>query len=183
MKKSIALVLVGLISTLLFISCDSQLKKDAKGIASLEQELTAEAEKPNQAKLDELMNKYLSFVANHSQDTAAPQYLYKALSLAIGTNQGEKAMELADRTLNDYPQSDKIAETVFLKAYIYENLLSNLGQAQKTYRDFIARFPDHDLTDDAEAALANLGKSPEEMVKEFEQRAAEAAEAETADSK
>lgn len=174
---------VGLISTLMMISCDSQLKKDEKDIASLEKELTLEAERPNQAKLEQLMDKYLNYVDKHAQDTAAPQYLYKALSLAVGTNQGEKAMELADRTLNDYPQSDKIAETVFLKAYIYENLLSNLGQAQKTYRDFIARFPDHDLADDAEAALRNLGKSPEELVKEFEQKAKEEAEGATAESK
>lgn len=180
MKKSIVLLFVGLISTLIMISCGSQLNKDAKDIASLEKQLTEEAERPNQAKLDELMDKYLNYVEKHPKDTAAPQYLYKALSLAIGTEQGEKAMELADRTLNEYPKSQKIAETVFLKAFIYENLLSNLGQAQKTYRDFLERFPNHDLSDDAEAALANLGKSPEEMVKEFEQRAAEAA---IADSK
>ena len=180
MKKSIILVFVGLISTLMMISCSSQLEKDAKGIAGLEKELTAEAERPNQAKLDELMDKYLNFVDKHPQDTAASKYLYKALNLALGTSQGEKAMELADRTLNEYSQSDKIAETVFLKAFIYENLLSNLGLAQKTYRDFIARFPDHELADDAEAALVNLGKSPEELVREFEKRAAEAA---TADSK
>lgn len=175
MKKSIILLFVGLISTLIMLSCSSQLTQDANDIASLEKELTEEPERPNQAKLTELMDKYLNFVEKHPQDTAAPQYLYKALSLALGTNQGEKAMELADRTLNDYPQSDKIAETIFLKAYIYENLLSNLGQAQKTYRDFIARFPDHDLTDDAEAALEHLGKSPEELVREFEKRAAEEA--------
>lgn len=179
MKKSIILVFVGLISTLIMISCSSQIKKDANDIASLEKQLTDEADRPNQAKLEELMDKYLNFVDKHPQDTAAPQYLYKALSLAIGTNQGEKAMELADRTLNDYPQSDKIAETVFLKAFVYENILSNLGQAQKTYRDFIARFPDHDLADDAEAALTHLGKSPEELVREFELKAAEASAADS----
>lgn len=177
MKNSRILVLVGLISTIIIVSCTSQREKDAKGIASLEKELTAEAERPKQAKLDELMNKYLSFVDNHPQDTAAPQYLYKALNLAMGTNQGEKAMELADRTLNDYPKSEKIAETVFLKAFIYENLLSNLGLAQKTYNDFLHRFPDHELADDAQAALDNLGKSPEELIREFEKKAEEASAA------
>jgi TolA-binding protein len=126
------------------------------------------------------MSSYLNFVDKHPQDTSASQYLYKALNLAMGTNQGEKAMELANRTLNEYPKSEKIAETVFLKAFIYENLLSNLGLAQKTYNDFLSRFPDHELADDAQAALNNLGKSPEELIREFEQKAAEAA---TADSK
>lgn len=171
------LLLVGLISTIIIVSCTSPRDKDAKSIANLEKELTAEADRPKQEKLDELMNSYLNFVDSHPQDTAAPQYLYKALNLALGTNQGEKAMELADRTLNDYPKSEKIAETVFLKAFIYENLLSNLGLAQKTYNDFLQRFPDHELADDAQAALDNLGKSPEELIREFEKKAEEASAA------
>ena len=177
MKNLRILLLVGLISTIMMISCTSQRDKDAKSIATLEKELTAKTERPKQEKLDELMNNYLNFVDNHPQDTAAPQYLYKALNLAMGTDQGEKAMELADRTLNEYPKSDKIAETIFLKAFIYENLLSNLGLAQKTYNDFLSRFPDHELADDAQAALDNLGKSPEELIREFEKKAAEAAAA------
>ena len=179
MKNSRILVFVGLISTIIMISCTSQRDKDAKSIAALEKDLTTEAERPQQDKLDELMQGYLNFVDKHPQDTSASQYLYKALNLAMGTNQGEKAMELADRTLNDYPKSEKIAETVFLKAFIYENLLSNLGLAQKTYNDFLSRFPDHELADDAQAALDNLGKSPEEMIREFEKKAAEAAAAKT----
>jgi TolA-binding protein len=180
MKNSRILVLIGFISTIMIISCTSRRDKDAKSITALEKELSAEAERPKQEKLDELMSSYLNFVDKHPQDTSASQYLYKALNLAMGTNQGEKAMELANRTLNEYPKSEKIAETVFLKAFIYENLLSNLGLAQKTYNDFLSRFPDHELADDAQAALNNLGKSPEELIREFEQKAAEAA---TADSK
>jgi len=78
-------------------------------------------------------------------------------------------------SLGDVILSTALAET--LKAYIYENLLSNLGLAQKTYRDFLSLYPDHELSDDAEAALLNLGKSPEELVREFEARAAEQAAA------
>ena len=77
-------------------------------------------------------------------------------------------MQLIDRTLNDFRQSKYLPETVFLKAYVYENLLGNLGQAATVYNDFIVRYPGHDLADDAAAALKYLGKSPEELVKEFE---------------
>jgi len=91
----------------------------------------------------------------------------------MGTNNGVKAMELADRMLNEFPKSERIPETVFLKAFIYENQLSNLGLALKTYQDFLLRFPEHELADDAEAAINNLGKTPEELIREFEAKAAE----------
>jgi outer membrane protein assembly factor BamD (BamD/ComL family) len=172
MKRLIPVLLIVLaVATL--SSCTSKRDKEVKAITKLEESLTAEAARPDPAKLDELMNLYLGFIDHNPADSAAPLYLYKALNLAMGTNNGQKAMELADRTLNEYPKSDRIAETIFLKAYIYENLLSNLSLAQKTYRDFLSRFPNHELSDDAEAALLNLGKSPEELIREFEARAAE----------
>jgi outer membrane protein assembly factor BamD (BamD/ComL family) len=179
MKKQLILGFITIFSSAIIFSCTSQRDREAKGISKLEEELTAQAARPEPEKLNELMDLYLNFIENHPTDSTSPQYLYKAVNLAMGMNNGPKAMELVDRTLNEYPNSSKQAETIFLKAYIYENLLSNLGLAQKTYRDFLSRYPDHELSDDAEAALMNLGKSPEELVREFEARAAEQAASST----
>lgn len=177
MKKQFILACLTIFGSAIIFSCTSERDREAKGISKLEEELTAQAARPEPEKLNELMGLYLNFVANHPTDSTAPQYLFKAVNLAMGMNNGQKAMELVDRTLNEYPKSEKLAETIFLKAYIYENLLSNLGLAQKTYRDFLLLYPDHELSDDAEAALLNLGKSPEELVREFEAKAAEQAAA------
>ncbi|MBK6965430.1 MAG: hypothetical protein IPH20_16250 [Bacteroidales bacterium] len=158
---------------ILGISCSSQREKDIKAITSLEKQLENEGAKPDPAKLTQLLDSYIAFVDHNSADTMAPDYLYKAVNLCIGVNNGTRAMQLIDRTLNEFPKSSYTPETVFLKAYVYENLLSDYGQASKVYNDFIRKYPTHDLADDAEAALKYLGKSPEELVREFEAKAAE----------
>lgn len=159
-----------LISFTILSSCSSQRDKEAKSISKLEKSLDEDAARPNPEKLAELLNLYIAFVDNNPEDTLSPHYLYKATNLCIGVSNGARAMQLIDRTLNDFPQSRYLATTVFLKAYVYENLLGNYGQASAVYNDFLKKFPDHDLADDAEAALMYLGKSPEELVKEFEAR-------------
>jgi len=155
------------------VSCTSKREREINEITKLEKQLEGEGARPDQAKLNTLLDAYVAFVDKNPADTSAPDFLYKAVNLSIGIGNGTRAMELIDRTMNEFPHSKYIAETVFLKAYVYENLLNNLGQASVVYNDFLSKYPDHDLADDAEAALKYLGKSPEEMVKEFEARAAE----------
>ncbi len=159
---------------ILGISCSSQRDKDIRAITSLEKEVEKEGAKPDPAKLTRLLDSYIAFAERDSADSLAPAFLYKAINLCIGVNNGARAMQLIDKTLNDFPKSSYTPETVFLKAYVYENLLSDYGQASKVYRDFLKKYPTHDLADDAEAALKYLGKSPEEMVREFEAKATQA---------
>jgi tetratricopeptide (TPR) repeat protein len=155
-------------SVILISSCSSPRDKEIKAISTLEKELEKDAARPDPKKLTQLLDAYIAFVDKNAADTAAPNYLYKAITLCIGVNNGQKSMELIDRTLNDFPKSKYVATTLFLKAYVYENMLGNYGQATTFYKSFLKKFPTHDLADDAEAALKNMGKSPEEMVKEFE---------------
>lgn len=158
---------------LLSTSCTSQLEKDVAKINDLEEELKQQAARPDVAKLDELLALYTGFADTYPQDTAAAMYLYRAVNLSMGMGQGEVAMSLINRSINEYPNSPRYAETVFLKAYVYENLMGKLGSASEIYRDFIHRFPDHELADDAQMAIQNMGKTPEELVEEFERKAAE----------
>lgn len=170
MNRYISVLLLTI--TVLMVSCSSPRDKEASKIKKLEDKLKEQAASPDKAKLDELLALYINFVDKFPGDTAAPSYLYGAVSLCIGTNNGEKAMKNIDRFINEYSQSSRLPEIIFLKAYVYENLLDNLGEAASTYRDFITRFPDNELVDDAQAAIINLGKSPEELVREFEAKAA-----------
>ncbi|NTW24102.1 MAG: hypothetical protein HGA37_05335 [Lentimicrobium sp.] len=173
MKKNTSISAI-LLLVIFVISCTPQREKDIKTIIRLEKQLEQEGARPDTQKLNQLLDSYIAFVDHNAADTAAPAYLYKAVNLCIGINNGPKAMELIDRTINDFQNSSYLPETVFLKAYTYENLLNEYGQASKVYNDFLIKYPNHDLADDAAAALKYMGKTPEELVEEFEANAAKA---------
>lgn len=169
MKKTVETAILLLLISV-FAACTSQREKEIRAITELEKSLEKDAARPDPGKLKNLLDAYVAYVDNHPDDTTSGLYLYKAVTLCIGVNNGARAMELIDRTLNDFPGSRYAPTTIFLKAYVYENLMGNYGQASTVYQGFLKKYPDHELADDAEAALKYLGKSPEELVKEFEAR-------------
>jgi len=39
------------------------------------------------------------------------------------------------------------------------------------YREFLQKYPNHEFADDAELSLKNLGKTPEELLEQFQKTA------------
>ena len=69
------------------------------------------------------------------------------------------------------PQHPKAPTALFMMGFIYENDLGDLNKAKETYQTFLNRYPnDPDYADDAQNALKFLGKSPEEIIREFEKK-------------
>jgi TolA-binding protein len=120
--------------------------------------------------VDSLIVDYESYATRFPKDSLAPVYLFKAAGIAMNTGDGGKAIGLFDKLLKDYPSSPKAALGLFFKGYVQENLLKNLDQAKETYLLFIEKYPDNDFADDAQASIDNLGKTPEQMIREFEAR-------------
>ncbi len=154
--------------------CTSSRDKDANNINSIEEELKAKEVRPEAAELNKLLEAYIAFADKYPGDTAAPLYLYRAVNLSMGMGNGETAIKIIDRSINEYPKNPHMPEVIFLKAYVNENLMQNLGQASTFYKEFLKLYPEHELADDANTALENLGKTPEEMIKEFESRNSQA---------
>jgi hypothetical protein len=61
----------------------------------------------------------------------------------------------------------KAANSQFMMAFVFENDMNSLPQAKIAYETFIKNFPDNEMADDARMSLKNLGKTPEQMLKEM----------------
>jgi len=85
-------------------------------------------------------------------------------------NKAQQSLELFNRIIYQYPAYERVPESLFLMGFIYENNLQNFGKAKEIYERFIQRYPDHEFADDAAISIQNLGKTPEELVREFEQK-------------
>ncbi len=161
----LALLIAGIIG-----GCNSGPK--AK-ITSLEKKMTSEnflLDEKGLLTAKELVQEYLNYAENHKDAPDAPDYLYKAADLSLNINEGRQSLELYNRIIYQYPQYQKVPECLFLMGYIHENYFQELGKAKAIYEQFLARYPDHDFADDAQISIENLGKSPEELIRIFEEK-------------
>ncbi len=166
MNKGLALLTF--VSALFFYSCSPSRDKMLGKITQMEADLKT-TQKVDSTAVNELLGAYQNFASRYADDSLAPEYLYKAAGLAVGFNHGVQAVEIYESIIITYPNYKKIPECFFMEAFTYENTIGNIGKASEYYNKFLAKYPDHDLADDARSALKFLGKSPEEMVREFEQ--------------
>jgi outer membrane protein assembly factor BamD (BamD/ComL family) len=175
LKRNFKLHLIVLASaSLLFnAACTDPRTKARKAITGMEDEMFADTTGLiDQVKADELIRAYIDFADTCPDDTAAATYLFKAGELMMNMSNPAGAIGLFERVTNDYPGFAKADVAFFLQAFVYENNLGNMSKAAELYRAFLGKFPASDFADDAEVCLQNLGKSPEELIREFEQREA-----------
>jgi len=149
-------------------SCTTENKKLSDKILKLEKELMSPGGQADTLKAGELVRNYEAFVAQYPKDTLCPRYLQKAGEVSMNTGNALRSIEFFGRVGAEYPTYRKAAECLFMKAFVYETSLGDLEKAKETYQEFIAKYPNHGFADDAKAMLQNLGKSPEDLMKEFD---------------
>jgi len=164
MKNTLNLFFFAII-LLVAASCQSKLEKLENVVYS--DEFTYDEK--GLEKASELVDLYVEKAEADPEGKMAPQYMFKAAELAMNLNQTQKALDLYNKVIYSYPDYEKAPECLFLLAFIYENTLQNYGKAEDLYEMFLQKYPDHDFADDARFSLQYLGKSPEELMREFEQ--------------
>jgi TolA-binding protein len=154
----------------LLVQCSKDPKSRIKDLEKkmAESDFTLD-EKGTQTAAD-LVQAYLDFVENHKDDAESPDFLYKAADLSLNINRSRESLDLYNRIIYQYPGYKKVPECLFLMGYIYENYFQELGKAKEIYEQFLAKYPDHDFADDARVSIENLGKSPEELIRMFEEK-------------
>jgi outer membrane protein assembly factor BamD (BamD/ComL family) len=118
----------------------------------------------------DLIRLYEKYADKYPEDTLAPVYLFRASDISMNLQQPVKTIDLFNKIMAKYPDYEKTPSVMFLKAFVYEDQLHDLNKAKKYYEEFLEKYPDSDFADDARISLQNLGKSPEELIKEFEEK-------------
>ena len=167
--KYLQIVLIVSVIALAMVSCNTSPKdKQLKAISNLEEELYSQQSLDKEKGLH-MIDTYVNFSKQYSEDTTSAVFLFKAAEIAMNLQLGSQSIFYYDKILSNYPDFFKNAECLFLKAFIYENQLGNLEEAEKYYSQFIVEYPNHILAKDAKASIKFLGKSPEELVDMFQE--------------
>lgn len=166
---------------LIFFSCKNETKNleiaDSKenllrqvdSIEKLLFSLEAGSLVSNQA-ASKIVKLYNQLATDFPDDPKAPDYLFKAGEVSMGINMNFDALGYFQRLERDYPKHPKASHALFLQAFIWDNKLNDDGKAEFLYKQFLEKYPMHEMAKDAQFSLEHLGKSDEDLIKEFEQK-------------
>ena len=169
MKKIVLLLLVLTVAR----ACQPAEAPERKQLREEIQALEAQLLKAQDANKDRaaalaLIEKAQQFADKYPADTLGAELLFKAADVAKGLGDKQKAIALWGRVQKDYPSYSKAPMALFLQGFVSDSELRDVVSATRYYRDFIVKYPNHPLADQALKLVKVITRSPEELVKEFE---------------
>ena len=105
-------------------------------------------------------------------DSLAAEHLFNAADLYRGIGDFTKALDTWYIVYKSYDRDGhpKAPHAMFQCGFTYDSILNNKYLAKTLYKMFLKRYPDHALAKDATLLLANMDKSPEDLIKEFQKK-------------
>lgn len=160
------------LSSMVFISsCGNNKNKALEKIYALEKVIMNDSTKAiDETKAKDMTEAYLSYTEKFPEDSLCPEFLFKAAQVQISIAAYSKAVENLEIIIVKYPKYQKLAHAMFMKAFVLDYHIKDTFRALKAYQEFIARFPEHEFADDAQISITMLGKSDNEIIKEFESK-------------
>ncbi|MBK8445137.1 MAG: tetratricopeptide repeat protein [Sphingobacteriales bacterium] len=122
------------------------------------------------AKARVVMSSYEQFLAAYPKDSLAPEILFKSAEYYKTFRQFDKSIANYKIISEQFPTYEKAPHSLFLMGFMNENDLKNLNEAKKYYQLFLQKYPQHDLADDVQFSLDNMGKTPEQIMEMLQQK-------------
>lgn len=113
---------------------------------------------------------YKQYADSFPGEKPAADFLFKAANVCIGLRQYKQAIGFLERIQNHFPEYEKSAESLFLKAFIYDNYLNQKGMAREIYQEVIDQYPSHKFASDAKEVIKTLELTDEELIKMFKEK-------------
>ena len=77
-----------------------------------------------------------------------------------------KSVSLYKKIFTDYPKSEKAESALFMASFILANDVKDYKAAKESYELYLETYPTGSLAKDAKIELENLGKTPEEILRD-----------------
>ena len=150
-------------AALLMVACGPSREERISAIEDFEDSIFESAVAADPQVADQLTQLYVDFADKYPNDSLAPQYLMKAADVQSNVLHTERAVELFDRIIQDYPDFDEVPMCYFLKGNALE-LNSQMDEAKAAYEEFLAKYPDHYMADQTRKMLPLIYMSNEEKL-------------------
>ena len=103
----------------------------------------------------------------------SPEALFNAIGERMYAKQDpQETIKMVDRLVTDYPEYENNPVALFMLAsFVYDEQMHDLDKARETYQRVIDEYPGTPFANDATIAITQLGMTPEELVRMFEEQA------------
>lgn len=126
------------------------------------------SERTEEAEL--LINKTLAYYEANPNDTIAARQLFLAGDVARGLRKYRQAVGCLEKVWRNFPQFRLAPDALFLQGFTFEVDLKDPDNAALYYREFLRSYPEHRLVPQVTQLLELVDKSPEDLIREFQQR-------------
>ncbi len=165
--KKISLVFI---SILIFMACNSEKENAANAalkLANLYNDSLKQSQKLDMRLASSAMQAFENFVTLSPNDSLAPVFQFRQGRVAMNIGLFNKADVLFKTCLASYPNFKSKPDVLFLRAHLQDDFINNDSLAKQLYTEFITKYPKHEYSESAKAAIGMLGKSGIEIVNEF----------------
>jgi len=113
---------------------------------------------------------YSDFAKLFPNDSLTPDFLFKAGEISTACQQYPQALMYYKEVYEKHPNFKLAPESLYLQGYLLDNFLNEDAKAKVIYEQVIVKYPNLPYAENARAAINNLGKSDEELIKEFKKK-------------
>jgi|SRR3954469_459161 len=113
---------------------------------------------------------YFKYAATYPDDSLAAIYLFKGGEVATAIQNYSDALHAYEQITSNYPTFRYARESLYLQGFLLDNYLNDDAKAKTIYEKFLSTYTTGPFVEDAKAAIANLGKTDEELIKEFKKK-------------
>jgi tetratricopeptide (TPR) repeat protein len=110
---------------------------------------------------------YFNYAENFPEDSLSPGYLFKGGEVATAIEDYTSALQAYEKITASYSTFQYSRESLYLQGFLLDNYLNDDAKAKLIYEKFLSVYTSGPYVEDAKAAIANLGKSDEELIKQF----------------
>lgn len=114
-----------------------------------------------------------AFINRFPEDTISPFLLFELALVYEKQRQYDSTIKTLDKIYSFYPHSKQAGKAVFLEGFLYANVLNKLDKAKEMYQLYLEKYSSSDskMTNDVKMEIQNLGKSPDQILKEIQEKA------------
>jgi tetratricopeptide (TPR) repeat protein len=118
--------------------------------------------------LHELLTDYKQYEKDYPTDTTSANYMFGEAELYTIIGLPQKSANIYGYIFNNFQQYSLRPRALFMQGFTYENELHNYDSARAKYNLFLNNYPNHPIAKDVRLSIANMGKSADQIMAEFD---------------